>query len=96
MGLSVQLVLKVDGGDPIYIGYADFSLRKVFPVKIPGAEDLRLSKQARQARERHYHVEADPSNTSQVRTVDIASEVYFYSIKLGTIIMGVQASIIEI
>jgi hypothetical protein len=82
-------VLKVEGGEPIYIGYADFNLRNVFPVKMPGGEDVRLSKHAKQIRERHYHIEAEHSTSPQGRTADITSEVYFYSIRLGTIIMGV-------
>lgn len=92
----MQLALKVENGDLINIGYTDFTLRNVFPVPMPETEDSKMNKHLRNVRDKHYHVENEIVTNKEERTVDLKSDVYFYSIKIGSVIMGVEKSIIEI
>ena len=96
VSLSMQLALKVENGDLIYIGYTDFNLRKVFPAQMPNLEDQKMDKHLNMIRDKHYHIENEFLVNKDDRTVDLKSDVYFYSIKIGSVIMGVERQLLEI
>lgn len=74
----------------INIGYTDLSLRELFPVEIDDFGDTKLTKRVKKAKEKSLAVDNYLRKKDRDATIDLKGNVYFYSIRIGTIIFGAE------
>lgn len=74
----------------INIGYTDLSLRELFPVEIDDYDDKKLTKRIKKVREKSLAIENYIRKKDGDNTIDLKGNVYFYSIRIGTIIFGAE------
>ena len=72
------------------IGFTDIRLRELFPETLEESSDLKMNQKLINIREKALMVDQFISLRQEERTIDVQGDVYFYSIKIGTIILGVE------
>lgn len=87
LSLAIQLAVKNTQGKLVNVGYTDMRLRDLFPAELNTPHDEKLPMDALKVREKMLRTS---KSSNKVKTVETRGDIFYYSVKIGTIRMGLR------